>query len=101
MQRVTNRLGLFRLGNGSSFTAASSRDTQRAFRDLQSALRSAETECKDSRSYFADCIFFFFFGMVGSCSRTVWCGGLVNAWGRREQCHLYEHPVNLENKLYR
>lgn len=61
MQRVTNRLGLFRLGNGSSFTAASSRDTQRAFRDLQSALRSAETECKDSRSYFADCIFFFFF----------------------------------------
>jgi len=75
MQTVTNSLGIFHLGNRSSFTVVFLRDIQRVFRDLQSVLWSSKTECRESRSY----LLFFFFWMMGSCSRIVGYRGVVNA----------------------
>lgn len=52
MQKVTNSLGIFHLGNGSSFTVVFLQDIQRVFKDLQMVLWSSKTECKENRSYF-------------------------------------------------
>lgn len=52
MQKVTNHLGIFCLGNGSSFTVVILQDIQRVFIDFLTVLRSSKTEHKESRSYF-------------------------------------------------
>jgi hypothetical protein len=37
----------------------------------------------------------YIFELMGNYSRIVWYRGKMNAWGRREQCHLYKYPLNL------
>lgn len=53
-KNITNRPGIFSLGNGSDLTVQFLQSIRRVFKDLQAALQSSKAEVKEKRSC---CIF--------------------------------------------